>query len=419
MTRGRPLLSACLIVRNEERFLDGALESVAGIVDEIVVVDTGSTDATMPIASARGARIVHHEWQDDFAAARNAAHPHATGQWLLWLDADERLEGGGALRAMLAAAAQDVGGYVVERHDLVTHAASGRADVYPVGMVRLFRNDARIRWAGIVHERPGDTIASAGLSLRVATDLKLAHLVSALTPGQLRAKQERYLTLLQRALAHDSRDAWSRYYRGKTLWYLGRRDEALADFAEVAADGLATSFQRASAHAMRAALLDEQGRGDDALAAIGRSLDLVPDQSLAQALLGEIRYGRGDYEEALTAWRRVRLSLSPAGPGAVSPGDLFMTAEKRACKMGCALLALGRLQEAAQSFDAGLRANDRDAGCWFGLAHVARQRGDLAGARRLLEEARMADPAWSEPAALEELIAREGAACERAPLPPD
>jgi tetratricopeptide (TPR) repeat protein len=274
-------------------------------------------------------------------------------------------------------------------------------------MVRLFRNDPRIRWVGPVHERPGDTIAEAGLSLVVATELKLAHLVSALAPAQLRAKQERYLRLLEGVLGRDPRDAWSRYYRGKTRWYLGRREEALADFSGVAARDGARPFLRASALAMRAALLDELGRGDEALEAILASLALVPDQSLAHALLGEIRYGRGEHEAALAAWRRVRLSLAPAGPDEAVPGDLYMTAEKRAFKIGCALLALGRLQEAAQSFDEGLRANERDAGCWFGLAHVARQRGDVAGARRLLAAARSADPGWREPAALDELLARE------------
>jgi glycosyltransferase involved in cell wall biosynthesis len=405
---GGPLLSACFIVRDEERFLPGALDSIAGVADEIVVVDTGSTDATVAIASARGARIVHHAWQDDFGAARNAAQPHACGAWLLWLDADERLVDGGGLRARLEATPADVGGFVIERHDLVTHAGSGRADVFPVGMVRLFRNDPRIHWIGAVHERPGDTIVDAGLSLVVATEFKLAHLVNALGPEQLRGKQARYLRLLDSAVGADASDAWARYYRGKTRWYLGLRDEALADFAAVAAQG-ARPFLRASAHAMRAALLDELGRSDAALASIDESLRLAPDQSLAHALLGEIRYGRGEYEEALAAWRRVRLSLA-AAPGDAVPGDLYMTAEKRAFKIGCALLALGRLQEAAQSFDEGLRANERDAGCWFGLAHVARQRGDVASARRMLAVARTADPGWREPREMEEQLGSAGPA---------
>ena len=66
-------LSLCVIARNEEAMLSGCLESVAGVVDEIVVVDTGSTDRTIEVALAHGARVLEKPWTDDFSAARNAA----------------------------------------------------------------------------------------------------------------------------------------------------------------------------------------------------------------------------------------------------------------------------------------------------------------------------------------------------------
>ena len=68
----RPVLSACLIVKNEARYLDGCLRSLGGLVDEVVVVDTGSTDGSERIARKRGARVFDFEWTDDFAAARPA-----------------------------------------------------------------------------------------------------------------------------------------------------------------------------------------------------------------------------------------------------------------------------------------------------------------------------------------------------------
>ena len=90
----RPTLSLCMIVKDEERLLPGCLESVRGWVDEVVVCDTGSRDATVRIAERAGARVVRHPWGDDFAAARNAALEHASGDWILQLDADERLAPG-------------------------------------------------------------------------------------------------------------------------------------------------------------------------------------------------------------------------------------------------------------------------------------------------------------------------------------
>jgi glycosyltransferase involved in cell wall biosynthesis len=84
-------ISACLIVKDEERHLDRCLSSLQGIVDEIVVVDTGSTDGTLEIAQSHGAVIGSFDWCDDFSAARNASLDLATGDWVLWIDADEAL----------------------------------------------------------------------------------------------------------------------------------------------------------------------------------------------------------------------------------------------------------------------------------------------------------------------------------------
>src|SRR5207249_3515175 len=88
--------SLCMIVKNEEQFLVDCLASMRDAVDEIIIVDTGSTDATVELAEAAGAKVFHYPWQDDFAAARNESISHATGKWILWMDADERLAPGAA-----------------------------------------------------------------------------------------------------------------------------------------------------------------------------------------------------------------------------------------------------------------------------------------------------------------------------------
>ena len=87
----KPRLSVCMIVKNEERFLSQCLASVKNIADELFVIDTGSTDRTVEIAREHGAQVGHFEWCDDFAVARNASIAPATGDWILFLDADEEL----------------------------------------------------------------------------------------------------------------------------------------------------------------------------------------------------------------------------------------------------------------------------------------------------------------------------------------
>src|SRR5438128_12374273 len=86
-----PLLSACLIVKNEERFLAQCLSSLENVVDEVVVVDTGSTDSTKSIALKFGARLFDFPWNGSFSAARNKSLKLARGQWILYINADESL----------------------------------------------------------------------------------------------------------------------------------------------------------------------------------------------------------------------------------------------------------------------------------------------------------------------------------------
>ena len=98
-----PLVSGCLIVKNEEQYIGECLKSLSDFVDEIVVYDTGSEDATIELAESFGARVIRGYWDDDFGAARNRSLTHCKGRWILWVDADERVLGDPAkVRARLA-----------------------------------------------------------------------------------------------------------------------------------------------------------------------------------------------------------------------------------------------------------------------------------------------------------------------------
>jgi glycosyltransferase involved in cell wall biosynthesis len=138
------LLSAALIVKNEERFLAQCLQSIRELVDEIVVVDTGSTDRTREIARKYGARLHDFTWIDNFAAARNHAMDLALGEWILYIDADERVRpcSPDRLRAQLSNPSNVA-------HYVLLHPRPGFT---PYWELRLFRNDPRIRFRGIIHE---------------------------------------------------------------------------------------------------------------------------------------------------------------------------------------------------------------------------------------------------------------------------
>lgn len=89
MNAVKPTLSLCMIMKNEERWIAQCLKSVQGLVDEIVIVDTGSTDRSIEIAKSFGAKVYEHAWEDDFSKSRNRSLDYATGEWILVLDADE------------------------------------------------------------------------------------------------------------------------------------------------------------------------------------------------------------------------------------------------------------------------------------------------------------------------------------------
>jgi hypothetical protein len=398
------LLSVCLITRNEQRFLAGCLESVVGIADEVVLVDTGSTDATQEIARSFSCRILRHEWTHDYAAVRNVGLAAARGQWILCIDADERLHDASQVRPLIQSAPPEVGGYLIERHDLVTDPDDGRTHVLPVGIVRLFRKHPAIRYIGSVHERPGDTILNAGLEIHVATTIKLRHLVKELTPERLRAKQEYYLGLLHRELEENKNDFWAEYYRGKTLWYLQRLDEARRSFERVASAQGSPKVMRAWALNSVGALLSETGDCEGALHSVQASLSLCPGQSFAHGILGEILYRMRRFDEAADAFSRVRLSLDPQLTKDQIHGDLYMTAECQAYKIGCCLLAQGKLPEASDWFRRGLQSNGADAGCYYALALIAEHVGDRECAFALAGAAKLNDPRWQEPGELLERL---------------
>ena len=225
-------LTLCLIARDEESMLEACLASVRGLVDAIVLVDTGSTDRTVAIARAHGAVIVARPWDDDFAAARNAALPHVAGGFVLSLDADERLAPGAhdAIRAALARDDLDCG--LLPLHDAATLEATA-ADVLsgrarrgePVLLPRLLRRTPDLAWEGIVHEQV------AGWARRhpriAAVDAPIVHYGAVPSLREARAKNERNLRLLERRCARDPDDAAARAYLARELERAGDTAGAL------------------------------------------------------------------------------------------------------------------------------------------------------------------------------------------------
>ncbi|MDE8564478.1 glycosyltransferase [Anoxybacillus rupiensis] len=148
----RPLLSLCMIVKNEEKVLQRCLDSVYGIVDEIIIVDTGSTDSTKKIALNYVEKIYEFEWTNSFADARNYAQKQANGEWILVLDADEYVDRENLKQVVeeLKNARETVDGYDVTIYNFM---GSYGERVLQHRSTRIYRNRSHIFYYRSIHEQ--------------------------------------------------------------------------------------------------------------------------------------------------------------------------------------------------------------------------------------------------------------------------
>ena len=207
-----------MIVRNEAPRIVRALASVANCVDEMVVLDTGSTDATVALARSAGARVGHFEWCDDFAAARNAALKLAGADWNVVIDADEWIaEAGVELLALRHTQPDFVGTLRVDSQFDTPIGVS----VSPSWLPRVLPRG--VRYEGHVHEQPKHALPARKLTTVLAHD---GYLTEA-----LKAKAGRNADLLARALARSPDDAYLHYQIGKDHDVYERFADACAHFA--------------------------------------------------------------------------------------------------------------------------------------------------------------------------------------------
>jgi len=161
----KPTVSLCMIVKNEENTILSCLNSVMHLVDEIVVVDTGSADRTPGLAAAAGAKVFNFRWTGDFSRARNFALEQAASDWVMVLDADEVLEPVSAEKFNRLLCADGVEGYFLH---VKSYLGAGREVTWD-RVVRLFKNNPLYRFKGAIHEQVASSILDANRGAGLAT----------------------------------------------------------------------------------------------------------------------------------------------------------------------------------------------------------------------------------------------------------
>jgi len=282
-----PTISLCMIVKNEEESLARCLDSIAGLVDEIIIVDTGSEDRTEEIAGKYTSKVYHFPWIDDFSAARNYAFSKATMEYCMWLDADDVIE------EVQQAAFGRMKGSLEPETDIVMMKYDVAFDdkgnpTFSYYRERILRNDGTHVWKGAVHE----AIVPQGKI--VHSEVAVSH--KKIKPGD----SDRNLNIYRKILAGGEKlEARHQYYFARELYYHREYQEAL--------DALLAFFDmpegwienKIEACAIASYCYERLDQPEGAMAVLFRSFQYDLPRAEICCDIGKIFLGKHRYEQAI------------------------------------------------------------------------------------------------------------------------
>ncbi|MHC4295533.1 MAG: glycosyltransferase, partial [Planctomycetota bacterium] len=358
----RSTISACLMVKNEEELLPQCLDSIRHWVDEIIVVDTGSSDRTVEVAQSYGARIFHQPWEGNFSKHRNYSVEQATGDWILIIDADECIdkEDIGQIRQLLTRSEHrvisinvyNVGG---KNEETVTFLPS----------VRFFKRELGLKYEGIVHNLlkvpPDEPILRTGVRLK--------HYGYGLSAEKMKSKFERSRALLEKQLEEAPDNYYAHFHYAQLL-----RGQGLNDHPEFAplilkaahrALELSNPDDPDSRHVHLMALHQVAwvqfitGNYPEASTHCHRALEHKADYLDPMLLLGHIALRSGDCEQAKKHYQRYLDAQAQYNPAHEIDSLILLHPQSRESALyGLGTIALdeGRFDVAAEYFQDTLRA---------------------------------------------------------------
>lgn len=346
-----PTVSLCMIVRNEEQNLPRCLESVRGVVDEIIVVDTGSTDRTVAIAESLGARVLHFPWIGDFAAARNVGVDSATCEWILVLDADEKLHTDDRHRLKEICSDPDVEAYSMLHVNLID--AGGVVESENSYDVTLWRHRPEYRYEGMMHEQIVVSILKhrPGAQVEYCHDIRVIHYGYMQQAVRSHKKAERNLALARRLVAEHPDDVFYRFNLGLELQRIGELEAAVAEYERVRAGLSFWPLWASKMFKSLAACLLVLKRYDEAEAVSRHGLAIYPGFTDLVYLQGTIAQEQGRYARAVGCYQRC-IAMGPAADAGGWPGLAGFRAYEA---LGRSYAAMGQVEAALEAYDSAYR----------------------------------------------------------------
>jgi glycosyltransferase involved in cell wall biosynthesis len=312
---GKTTVTLVMIVRNEEQQLAACLTPVAALFDEIVIVDTGSRDATKQIARQFAPQVFEFPWCDDFSAARNECLRHAKGDWVFWLDADDRLsaENLEKLKRLLGGLGDERRVHLMDTVCWSEFVSDGST---LISHPRLFRRIENLQWTGRVHEQlrlpPGEDAIDA-----VWSDVRIDHLGYQDRATQQR-KLQRNMRLLRMDYAINPDDESTLLHLGMAYFHLGRWSDADTCLRQLLSAAKKAGDHLRQVYASLAHIALKQGKVAESLATLAQGLAAFPDDEYLQFLRAECFYEVDDYPAArATLLKVIQASRQPAYHGGV------------------------------------------------------------------------------------------------------
>ena len=346
-------ISLCMIVKNEERFLAQCLHSVADVVDEIIIVDTGSTDRTIEIAKSFGASIIEREWRNDFAWARNESIKSATKRWILFLDADEELtpESKPELRKLRSAPAHHHAVWV--RCYNKSDDYRGTGDMSHV-LIRIFPNAPEIRFRGLIHEYPSVNGDANGLQA-VLAPINIVHHGYLKEVVAQRNKLQRNLDIVKAAAEQDPTDPFHWFNLGTTAFQAGDYEQTRDALEEmIRKNGSAKrGFMPNGLALLAETYCDKLGDPVNGERISRRALELAPRYANAHFQLGKALVAQKRHEEAREAYKAAIDDGAYAHLQFVIDDQVYVW--KAHCEIGSSFAAQGDDEKALEWFARALK----------------------------------------------------------------
>lgn len=292
------MISLCMIVKNEEKNLEHCLSSVKGCVDEIIIVDTGSTDQTLKIAEQYNAKIFFYKWNDNFAEARNFAIRQANSEWILYLDADEYINPNSLLNLKHISKTKINKAYYCRILNINEETNRPSIMLYP----RLFPNIKNIKFIGAVHEQIESSLIEFKIPI-VKSNIEIIHTGYNLSLEEQKKKAVRNKNILKKEFIL-SPNSYNAFQLGQTYGILNNPAEAEKYFLIALSDRNLRKEFRSTAFRYIALNKANEGNLVKALELINNSLHEDNKQPLALMAAAEINKKSGNLNDALTFCKR-------------------------------------------------------------------------------------------------------------------